>query len=66
MFKIGENTFVNAVMNIPDKGKQRMFSFGQAIVFKGIFFLSEAVKLLSSFHLLITCCTSSPNKTVLI
>jgi hypothetical protein len=27
---IGENTFVNTVMNIPDKGKKRKFSFGLA------------------------------------
>lgn len=26
-----DNTLVNAVMNIPDIGKQRIFSFGQAV-----------------------------------
>lgn len=53
LFKVGDNTFVNAVMNISDNGKQRIFSFGQVVslsVFKEMFFLSEAIKLISALH----------------
>jgi hypothetical protein len=53
LLRTGKNNFVSAVMNIPDKGKQRMFYLGLAdklSVSKEIFCSSEVVKLLSALY----------------